>query len=1517
MPNNQQFYFADVNGDGKADLVTTWHDPGCTHSANATAGICASVALSNGTGYTRTWLDSINTDYSPNNQQFYFADVNGDGKADLVTTWHDPGCIHSAGATEGICASVALSNGTGYTRTWFDSINTDYLPNNQQFYFADVNGDGRADLVTTWHDPACTHSANATAGICASVALSNGTGYTRTWFDSINTDYMPNNQQFYFADVNGDGKADLVTTWHDPACTHSANATEGICASVNLAPGPIPDLLTTAHNGLGATTTIAYAPSTNMPDPIQTVSSITTDDGRGVTGVSRYSYSGWKVDSANHEALGFGTVKDVFDTGGDYTETTYQQTVQSSGKPASVSTKNSAGAIYSYSTYQYAESSAAPFTSVLSQQDDYTCNLTSHCRDKRVSYSYDSYGNQTQATEYGDLAVIGDGRMTVTSYVPNTTAYLVNLPSAVTIYSGLLSSPTVSPPKVKQTTYYYDGATSATSAPTQGLLSRTDAWNDQSNTIVTTTQLYDAYGNPTVFTDARGQSTTKTYDPTYHLYVTKTCNALNQCASSIWDYTLGMVTSTTDANGATTSTSYDALGRTTSQTDPAGHTTTWQYLNIGDPTKQHVRMSVPDGSPDGEWTETYTDGLGRTYKTLKKGAGSTNYEQDTTYSDTLMPPQKRSLWFLAGGTPVWESYTYDGLGRLTGTTHADSSASSVSYTNDTSGKPQTTTTDELGHARTVWIDAYDRTSVVQEQNGSATAKTTYQYDALNRLIQTTDSAGNKWTATYDALGRKTASTSPDLGAWRYTYDAGGLLLSQTDAKGQTTTYTYDALGRRLTKVVGGQTTNWSYDEAGHGASLGRLTDVTYPAGGKSYSWNALGQQTALTACVGTTCESMSYTYDPAGRLATLTYPDGEVVTDTYAADGNLNSVSNYVSSMSWSPAGQLMSLTDSNGAKTAYSYDANRLWLTSATTQNSAKQTLYTAGYTYDVAGRVRSMSQGTPSAQTSNYTYDDLNRLTGVSGAQSQSFTYDALGNVTSNSLVGSYTYGDAAHPHAVTKAGTTTLSYDADGNMIAGCGRAYTWTAENQLASVSSATNATCGNAPAPSATPTATPTGGGSGSASATTTYAYDEAGQRVSKTTGSTVTLYFGPDVESVNGTMTQYYYAGNMLVAQKAGGAKSWYHTDRQGSIRLMTDSSGAMVASYDYQPFGGIQSQTGAVSNERGYTGHFMDGESGLIYMNARYEDPTLARFVSADDTIGDATNPQDLNAYSYALNSPINNTDPTGHMNECECGADTGAVSPVPPVDDTPPPQDSPPQDPYNRAGGNMIPTDMGVATQAQNEEKNPDMSGALMLFTSVGGDLKVGTVANSSLPGWVKQCVAAICVIHYLANGAEYIDYEEAALQAALGANAPQVTNVVPVPAADIPEELKEVLKPDGDASGDASGGGQGWGPPIQRDPPTGETLAGGTIPPGHNPPSDRVHGMTIFEGPSGSIYDPIPEGPSGSIYDPIPEGLSGSIYDPILERSSGSIYDPIPERSSGSIYDPIPERLSGFFGHLIPRW
>src|SRR5262249_14427289 len=152
----------------------------------------------------------------------------------------------------------------------------------------------------------------------------------------------------------------------------------------------------------------------------------------------------------------------------------------------------------------------------------------------------------------------------------------------------------------------------------------------------------------------------------------------------------------------------------------------------------------------------------------------------------------------------------------------------------------------------------------------------------------------------------------------------------------------------------------------------------------------------------------------------------------------------------------------------------------------------------------------------------------------------------------------------------------------------------------------------------------------------TFTYDSGDGRIKQVSGATTTRYFNNLLEEVNGQPTQFYYAGPILVAQKdSNGTKLWYHADRLGSIRMMSDASGAMVNSYDYRPFGARQSASGTAANDRGFTGHIEDASTGLIYMGARYYNATLDRFISADTEVGHVLDPQDWNRYSYVDNNP------------------------------------------------------------------------------------------------------------------------------------------------------------------------------------------------------------------------------------------------------------------------------------------
>ena len=116
-------------------------------------------------------------------------------------------------------------------------------------------------------------------------------------------------------------------------------------------------------------------------------------------------------------------------------------------------------------------------------------------------------------------------------------------------------------------------------------------------------------------------------------------------------------------------------------------------------------------------------------------------------------------------------------------------------------------------------------------------------------------------------------------------------------------------------------------------------------------------------------------------------------------------------------------------------------------------------GYTWDVLGNLTERTDMTGTRTlTETFTYDNLNRLTSarVGTGAAQTLTYDAHGNITNKSDVGSYTYGaSTAGPHAVTTAGSDTYTYDANGNVTGETRsgttvRSLTYTPFNKVASI-----------------------------------------------------------------------------------------------------------------------------------------------------------------------------------------------------------------------------------------------------------------------------------------------------------------------------------------------------------------------------------------------------------------------------------------------------------------------------------
>jgi len=116
------------------------------------------------------------------------------------------------------------------------------------------------------------------------------------------------------------------------------------------------------------------------------------------------------------------------------------------------------------------------------------------------------------------------------------------------------------------------------------------------------------------------------------------------------------------------------------------------------------------------------------------------------------------------------------------------------------------------------------------------------------------------------------------------------------------------------------------------------------------------------------------------------------------------------------------------------------------------------------------------------------------------------------------------------------------------------------------------------------------------------------------------------------------------VALRQGGTLYYLLTDHLGSTALTVDSSGVKVGELRYRAYGETRYTWGTTPTSRRFTGQLEEGTIGLYDYGARFYDPLLGRFLSADTVVPNPDNPQAFNRYSYCLNNPLRYVDPTGH---------------------------------------------------------------------------------------------------------------------------------------------------------------------------------------------------------------------------------------------------------------------------------
>jgi len=416
-------------------------------------------------------------------------------------------------------------------------------------------------------------------------------------------------------------------------------------------------------------------------------------------------------------------------------------------------------------------------------------------------------------------------------------------------------------------------------APTKGDPTRTEAWLNTESRYVASTAVYDSYGNITSSTDPTSRTVSSTYDTTYHLFPVTSTNAASENTSTTWDYLCGAPLTSTHPNGQTTSLTYDALCRPTGGTGPLGSFETRSYSNLGNASTQKARVETPGPDGSNDWSESYFDGWGRTYRTVRRGPSAGKSILVDVQLDARGNLAAQTAPYYADETPKITTFQYDPFNRLRTTTLPDGKTRLNDYPAlAPDGFFPSVQTNELAQSSVTKFDVLGRVRKTEKFTSlHGNLVTTRNYDVLGRMTSLVDPASNTWSYTFDSLGRNLTKNDPDAGNWSFTYDDAGRLLTQVDAKSQTTTLTYDSIGRLSTRANPTETVTTTYSQARSGFfNTGRATTVASSLGNGTlqFDYDALGRVVKQTRTIDGTNYTVQKNYDSAGYLRGMQYPDG-------------------------------------------------------------------------------------------------------------------------------------------------------------------------------------------------------------------------------------------------------------------------------------------------------------------------------------------------------------------------------------------------------------------------------------------------------------------------------------------------------------------------------------------------------------------------------------------------------------------------------------------------------------------
>ena len=605
-------------------------------------------------------------------------------------------------------------------------------------------------------------------------------------------------------------------------------------------------------------------------------------------------------------------------------------------------------------------------------------------------------------------------------------------------------------------------------------------------------------------------------------------------------------------------------------------------------------------------------------------------------------------------------YSSDGNHK---TSEIDARGNETKYEYDAATSKPTKVIDRCGNATQYEYDAAGRTTKVTAPNGGVVS---YGYNSYDDLTQITRGDGQGYTMAYDAYRNLTQIKVGGQSLVDYTYNSGtNRLKSMTYANGSKQTLTYDRLGRLIVEKWTKGTTveahyRYFYDVSNNlektlDISNKRMYNVTTDGENVTaiaeYEVTLNGETVTAKTLVGT----MHYSFDSEGKQFRKKYVAADGTEQKYVfefQDEQNVAVQLPTGVVSHSKSDHLgrkvfdelqlgkglmnRTFTYHKGEVTQAHLDNDKVVSNPETTL--VKQIEFADGrtiqYEYDAEERITKVTDSVDG--TTVYTYDSPGQLlTEVKNdVPINTMVYapeddpkKQYGNILKKNGV-DYTY-DTTWKDKLIKVGTQSIAYDAQGNPTSYLGHTLTWEKGRQLKSYD-------------------------------TNTYKYNKDGIRISKTVNGVEHKYVLDNANIVketwgNNTLIPLYDLDGTVCGINYNGTAYYFYKNLQGDVVAITNDAGATVAKYTYDAWGvpTIVSDSSGVNiatvNPIRYRGYYYDEEIGLYYLQSRYYNPVVSRFINADDVLvlGKERNPVYYNAYSYCENNSINATDATGYASK------------------------------------------------------------------------------------------------------------------------------------------------------------------------------------------------------------------------------------------------------------------------------